>query len=117
MGNLGQYTGRIPFSSSATPPSPSTPTVSITTLITAANKKGIPTSSSMAPLTATLLLDLFSQQFPGRALASFNYRGVSPLFHPHTFTVNGRADGTAWAASHNGRLAMRAQVSFADPTG
>ena len=80
-------------------------------------QEGYPDLVVHGPLTATLLLDLFYQQFPERELASFSYRGVSPLFNPHPFTVNGRADGRAWAASHDGRLAMRAQISFADPTG
>jgi 3-methylfumaryl-CoA hydratase len=80
-------------------------------------QEGYPDLVVHGPLTATLLLDLFYHQFPDRELASFSYRGLSPLFNPHPFTVNGRADGAAWAASHDDRLAMRAQIQFADPTG
>ena len=77
-------------------------------------QEGYPDLVVHGPLTATLLLDLFARQFPERALASFSYRGVSPLFNPHPFTVHGRADGQAWAANHEGRLAMSAQITLAN---
>ena len=44
----------------------------------------------------------------------FTYQARSPLFLPHTFTVNGRPDGadtTLWAASDAGTLAMQAQAA------
>ncbi|MCA9985546.1 MAG: MaoC family dehydratase N-terminal domain-containing protein [Anaerolineales bacterium] len=80
-------------------------------------QEGYPDLVVHGPLTATLLLDLFYHQFPEQELARFSYRGISPLFNPHPFTVNGRANGEAWATSHDGHLAMRAQIQFADPTG
>lgn len=65
------------------------------------------------PLTATLLLDLIAHQCPEKQIASFAYRGLSPLFNPHPFSVNGKENGTAWASDHKGGLAMSAQVTFA----
>ena len=74
--------------------------------------EGYPDLVVHGPLTATLLLDLFRQQYPRKRIVGFNYRGVSPLFNPNPFTVNGRSDGQAWASNHQGGLAMFAQVTY-----
>jgi 3-methylfumaryl-CoA hydratase len=75
------------------------------------NHEGYPDLVVQGPLTATPLLDLFYHQFPDKRIVGFEYRGRSPLFSPHPFTVHGKADGQAWASDHIGGLAMSAQVS------
>ena len=75
-------------------------------------QEGYPNLVVHGPLTATLLLDLFYRQFPDRQIATFDYRGLSPLFNPHAFTLNGKESGEAWAANHQGRLAMSATVMW-----
>lgn len=74
--------------------------------------EGYPDLVVHGPLVATLLLDLFYQRFAQRRIARFEYRGLSPLFHPHPFTVHGRTDGQAWAANHTGEVTMTAQLFF-----
>lgn len=78
----------------------------------ARNQEGYPNLVVHGPLTATLLLDLFYHQFPEKQITGFEYRGLSPLFNPNPFTVNGKADGQAWASNHTGGLAMSAQVKY-----
>lgn len=74
--------------------------------------EGYPDLVVHGPLTATLLLDLFYHQFPTQPITHFAYRGVSPLFNPHPFTVHGTAAGAAWASNASGGLAMSAQVQW-----
>ncbi len=79
------------------------------------NHEGYPDLVFHGPLTATLLLDLFYHQYPQDQIKSFEYRGVSPLFNPDPFTVNGTRrgiNGQAWAANQDGGLAMQAQITF-----
>jgi 3-methylfumaryl-CoA hydratase len=73
--------------------------------------EGYPNLVIHGPLIATLLLDLYARQ--GKPLAQFRYRAKHPLFLPHPFTVNGKADGTGarlWASNHVGELAMEAVI-------
>ena len=74
--------------------------------------EGYPDLVVHGPLTATLLLDLFYRQFPYKHIATFSYRGVSPLFNPHPFTIHGTVNGEAWASNAHGGLAMSAQITF-----
>jgi 3-methylfumaryl-CoA hydratase len=77
--------------------------------------EGYPNLVIQGPLIATLLLDLYVQQ--GQPLKRFSYRAKSPLFLPHAFTVNGKADGRTarlWASDHEGGLAMEADVDLSD---
>lgn len=79
------------------------------------NQEGYPDLVVHGPLTATLLLDLFYNQFPSEPIKKFDYRGLSPLFNPHPFTVNGArqgGSGRAWAANQDGGLAMEATLEF-----
>lgn len=68
------------------------------------------------PLTATLLQQLAVEHGAGRALASFEFRGVSPLFVDRPFRIEGReAEGGAlalWARGPAGELAMSASATF-----
>lgn len=69
-------------------------------------------------LTATYLMDLCRREQPGRRLATFNYRAVSPLFDTSSFSVNAKpgSDGgwDMWAANGDGGLAMTAEATFSD---
>jgi 3-methylfumaryl-CoA hydratase len=68
------------------------------------------------PLTATLLQQLALDQGAGRALARFDFRGVTALFVGRTFLLEGRQaeDGALalWVRGPEGELAMSATVSF-----
>jgi 3-methylfumaryl-CoA hydratase len=68
------------------------------------------------PLTATLLQQLARDHGAGRALARFDFRGVTPLFVGRRFLLEGRQaeDGTLalWARGPEGELAMSATASF-----
>ena len=78
--------------------------------------EGYPGLVVHGPLIATLLLDLVCQRYPERRLATYTYRGRSPLFNPHPFTVQGKLEGdggTVWASDHEGGLAMMAELTFA----
>lgn len=65
------------------------------------------------PLTATMLADLAVRQ--GGALATFSFRGVSPLLDTAPFTIHGRRSDTGmdlWATNPTGGLAMTAAATF-----
>ncbi len=77
--------------------------------------EGYPDLVFHGPLTATLLLDLFYHRFSSDRIKTFEYRGIAPIFNPDRFSVNGSRkgmNGKAWAADHDGGLAMQAQISF-----
>lgn len=78
----------------------------------ARQQEGYPDLVVHGPLTATLLLDLFYHQFPEKRITGFEYRGRSPLFNPNPFTINGKADGQAWASNHEDGLAMSATIEY-----
>jgi 3-methylfumaryl-CoA hydratase len=68
------------------------------------------------PLTATLLQQFAQEHGPGRSLASFEFRGVTPLFVNRSFQLEGSRvdDGTLalWARGPSGELAMSATATF-----
>lgn len=68
------------------------------------------------PLTATLLQQAAMAHGGGRPLASFQFRGVSPLIVGRTFRLEGRpVEGGGlelWARGPDGELAMSATASF-----
>lgn len=78
----------------------------------ASNEEGYPDLVVHGPLTATLLQQLALEHGEGRALASFEFRGVSPLFVSRAFRIEGRIkeDGSLalWARGPDGELAMSA---------
>lgn len=76
------------------------------------DEEGYPNLVVHGPLTATLLLDLFYHQFPDRMITHFAYRGVSPLFNPNLFRVQGKTNGEAWVVNHTGDLAMSAKLTL-----
>lgn len=79
--------------------------------------EGYPGLVVHGPLVATLMLDLLRRELPGRRVATFSFRAVSPLFDIDSFSVNGRpeADGRSvslWAANARGELAMQATATL-----
>ncbi|VVS98650.1 MaoC family dehydratase N-terminal domain-containing protein [Rhizobium sp. EC-SD404] len=81
----------------------------------ARSEEGYPGLVVHGPLQATLMLHLAARLSDGRPVATFSYRGVSPLFHGPPFTVN--ADDTddgfdLWCADRQGRTTMQAQATF-----
>ena len=81
------------------------------------HEEGYPGLVFHGPLTATLLLEFAMTHIQDRSLKSYNYRAYSPLFDSAEFSLNGKMDGTdaiLWAANPQGRLAMKATVSFSD---
>ena len=82
----------------------------------AREEEGYPDLVVHGPLTATLLQQLALEHGGGRALANFEFRGVSPLFVAQRFRVEGRSgeDGALalWARGPSGELAMSASATF-----
>lgn len=82
----------------------------------ARDEEGYPDLVVHGPLTATLLQQLALEHGAGRALARFEFRGVSPLLVGRSFQLEGReAEGGAlvlWARGPEGELAMSATAAF-----
>jgi 3-methylfumaryl-CoA hydratase len=82
----------------------------------AREQEGYPDLVVQGPLTATMLQRLALDHGAGRALARFDFRGVTPLFVGRAFQLEGRQaeDGTLalWARGPAGELAMAATASF-----
>ena len=79
------------------------------------NVEGYPDLVVHGPLIATLLLDLGYHRY-SKKIETFEYKALSPLFNPQSFTINGRREGNRahiWAANHEGGLAMDATVELA----
>jgi 3-methylfumaryl-CoA hydratase len=79
------------------------------------HQEGYPGLVFHGPLTASLLIDLLRHHNPDKSLASCEFRAFSPLFGDAPLTLNGKMDGTdaiLWATNQQGRLAMKATVSF-----
>jgi 3-methylfumaryl-CoA hydratase len=82
----------------------------------ARNEEGYPDLVIHGPLTATLLQQFALENGGGRSLASFDFRGVTPLFVGRAFQLEGRqaADSTLalWVRGPDGELAMSATATF-----
>jgi 3-methylfumaryl-CoA hydratase len=82
----------------------------------AREEEGYPDLVVHGPLTATLLQQFALEQGRGKALASFDFRGVSPLFVGHPFRLEGQEGESGalslWARGPNGELAMSATATF-----
>jgi 3-methylfumaryl-CoA hydratase len=82
----------------------------------AREQEGYPDLVVHGPLIATLLQQFALDRRPGRSLARFDFRGVTPLFVGRAFQLEGRQvdDGTLalWARGPEGELAMSATAAF-----
>jgi 3-methylfumaryl-CoA hydratase len=78
--------------------------------------EGYPDLVVHGPLTATLLQQAAVEEGGGRRLATFDFRGVSPLFVSRPFRLEGRPDANGslalWARGPDGELAMSATATF-----
>ena len=80
-------------------------------------EEGYPGLLVHGPLLAILLLDLLRREAPDRALASFDYRAMAPVFDTAPFTVAGAPndDGASvWIAGADGGVAMTGEARFVD---
>lgn len=78
------------------------------------NVEGYPGLVVHGPLTATLLLDLYSRHRPDAVVSAFEFRGVSPLFDTGSFMLLGveRDDGAdLYAVDGGGHVAMKARLT------
>lgn len=81
----------------------------------ATEEEGYPGLVVHGPLGATLLLGAFSAAHPHKRVRRFSFRGIGPLFATAAFDVCGELSGPDSAAlwsECDGRLAMKADVSF-----
>jgi 3-methylfumaryl-CoA hydratase len=82
----------------------------------ARGEEGYPNLVVHGPLTATLLQQFALQHGGGRALARFDFRGVTPLFVGRPFQLEGRPSVedtfALWARGPDGELAMSATADF-----
>ena len=79
----------------------------------AMEEEGYPGLVVHGPLIATLLMGELRRAHPSRAVRSFEFKAVSPLFDTAEFSVNGRLEGTTarlWARGPQGQLAMQASA-------
>lgn len=76
--------------------------------------EGYPNLVFHGPLTATLLADLAVSE-SGGSLASFEFRGMAPLFDDQPFTISGVRDDRVvdlWATTPGGGVAMKASATL-----
>ncbi|MFM0028438.1 acyl-CoA dehydrogenase [Paraburkholderia madseniana] len=81
----------------------------------AMQEEGYPGLVVHGPLIATLLLEEMRRAHPEKAIRSFEFKAVSPLFDTAPFTVNGKLEGGAarlWARGPEGQLAMQASAEI-----
>ncbi|CUB02155.1 FAS1-like dehydratase domain-containing protein [Comamonas thiooxydans] len=85
----------------------------------AMQEEGYPGLVVHGPLIATLLMEELRRAHPGKAIRSFEFKAVSPLFDTAPFTVNGKLEdchsGTLarlWARGPQGQLAMQASAEI-----
>ncbi|MFE3825698.1 MaoC family dehydratase N-terminal domain-containing protein [Streptomyces sp. NPDC059092] len=79
----------------------------------ALQEEGYPGLVVHGPLTATLLLDLYTRQRPGARVTGFRFRGVRPAFDGRELTLHGtptEAGAALYAADDRGRTVMSAEV-------
>lgn len=78
--------------------------------------EGYPGLIVHGPLMATLLVDVFLRNNPGRRVTGFRFRARRPVFDIHPFAVCGaRREGGAdlWIRDHEGFVAMTAELEAA----
>ena len=79
--------------------------------------EGYPGLVVQGPLTATMLFSVLEAQVGDRAIASFSYRGMKPLFAGDALSIGLKATGEGryaiWAADSAGEIGMQAQAQVA----
>jgi len=80
-------------------------------------EEGYPGLIVHGPLMGLMMLELARRSNPGRKVAAYEFRALSPVFHTTPFAVCARPqDGAVatWIARNDGALAQQGKVSFAD---
>lgn len=77
--------------------------------------EGYPGLVVHGPLIATLLMDLLHEHLPGRRVEQLQFRAISPVFTPQSFSLHGRLEDDQqtvqlWAQHPDGGLVMSMQV-------
>lgn len=83
----------------------------------AMEEEGYPGLVVQGPLLATMLLDFAQRLTPGRRLAGFSYRALTPVFDTAPFTLNAgtAGDGLAlWVTGPADELALQAEATWAE---
>jgi 3-methylfumaryl-CoA hydratase len=81
----------------------------------AMQEEGYPGLVVHGPLIATLLMEEMRRAHPEKAIRSFDFKAVSPLFDTAPFTVSGKLEGGVarlWARGPEGQLAMQASAEI-----
>jgi len=81
----------------------------------AMQEEGYPGLVVHGPLIATLLMEEMRRAHPEKAIRSFEFKAVSPLFDTSPFTVNCKLEGgeaRLWARGPEGQLAMQASAEI-----
>jgi 3-methylfumaryl-CoA hydratase len=79
----------------------------------AMNEEGYPGLVVHGPLIATLLMEELRRAHPEKAVRSFEFKAVSPLFDIAPFAANGKLEGDTaylWARGPQGQMAMHASA-------
>jgi len=82
----------------------------------ATQAEGYPDLVVHSPLCATLLMEEAQRQCPGRTIATFEFRALSPLFANRPFGIGGHIEGNTvhvWTQTPDGYLAMQAKAELA----
>lgn len=79
--------------------------------------EGYPGLVVHGPFLATLLMELARQHNPDRAVHTFSFRSMRPVFDIHEFETCGSPERDSksaqlWVRDHEGSLAMQASVTF-----
>lgn len=75
--------------------------------------EGYPGIIVHGPLIATLLAGFANEKQTG-AMKTFSFRAVSPLFDTEPFIIHTDGNGSVWANTPSGHLAMKAEATFSD---
>ena len=78
--------------------------------------EGYPGLIVHGPLLGTLQIELARRSNPGKMIATFEFRAMSPVFSGPAFTVGARHEAdnsiTTWIAGSTGGLAQQGKVTF-----
>lgn len=84
----------------------------------ATSTEGYPGLVVQGPLTATLLLDLYTRNNPDRRIDGFGFRGLRPLYDGDALYLLGKQTATGaslWALDVHGDVAMKMELTARQP--
>ncbi len=77
--------------------------------------EGYPGLVVHGPLMGLMQMELARRSTPGKRVAAFEFRAMSPVFETTPFAVRGRPEGNGaltWIARNDGALAQQGKVTF-----